>query len=191
MINDPTQQLLKAASYAARKHLGQKRADGVTPYFAHVARVTMIARHLFKITDHEVLTALFLHDVIEDTNTDHDEIAEIFGKRITAYVVLLTKNKLLSKKQREADYERKLRRAPEEVQIAKLADVFDNLSDRFGSNKLPKTLETAKKWLTVFKRTLKSPVGKQAHRKVSRLVAQIEALNGKQPPPPAAAPRRA
>src|SRR6202012_4417803 len=69
MINDPIQTLLKAASYAARKHSDQRRADGMTPYFAHVARVTVITRHLFKVADQDVLTAALLHDVIEDTNT--------------------------------------------------------------------------------------------------------------------------
>jgi len=181
MINDPIQQLLKAASYAARKHIDQKRADGATPYFAHVARVTLIVRHLFNITDQDVLTASLLHDVIEDTNTDHDEIAEIFGARVAKYVILLTKNKMLSKKLREKDYELKLRRAPEVVQIAKLADAFDNLSDRVGSNKLPRTLETAKKWLEIFKPTLKSQNGRRAHRMVSQLVAQIEKGNHRRP----------
>ena len=186
MTDDPIQELLKAASYAARKHGDQKRADGFTPYFAHVSRVTLILRHHFKVQDNEVLTAALLHDVIEDTNTDHDEIAEIFGARVARYVILLTKNKLLSKKLREAEYERKLRRAPEIVQIAKLADVFDNLSDRVGSNKLPKTAETAKKWLKIFKAKLKSTSGKLAHRKVSQLLLEIEAANSKQPPKAAA-----
>ncbi len=179
MINDPIQFMLKAASYAARKHSDQRRADGMTPYFAHVARVTLISRHLFNITDQDVLTAALLHDVIEDTNTDHDEIAEIFGPRVAKYVILLTKNKMLSKKLREKDYERRLRRAPEAIQIAKLADVFDNLSDRVGTTKLPKTLETAKKWLALFKPLLKTHSGKTAHRKVSQLVAAVEALNNK------------
>lgn len=179
MINDPIQLMLKAAGYAARKHSDQRRADGMTPYFAHVARVTLITRHLFKVTDQDVLTATLLHDVIEDTNTDHDEIAEIFGVRVAKFVILLTKNKMLSKKLREKDYERRLRRAPETIQIAKLADVFDNLSDRVGTTKLPKTLETAKKWLTLFKPSLRSSSGKIAYRKVSRLVAEIEASSNK------------
>jgi guanosine-3',5'-bis(diphosphate) 3'-pyrophosphohydrolase len=182
MINDPIQQLLKAASYAARKHGDQKRADGITPYFAHVSRVTLILRQLFKVADQDVLTASLLHDVIEDTNTNHDEIAEIFGARVARYVILLTKNKMLSKKLREEDYERKLRRAPEIVQIAKLADVFDNLSDRVGSVKLPKTLETAKKWLRIFQKKLKSPSGKLALWKVTQLVAEIEKSNARQKP---------
>ncbi len=181
MINDPIQIMLKAASYAARKHSDQRRADGMTPYFAHVARVTLIIRHLFKVTDQDVLTAALLHDVIEDTNTDHDEIAEIFGVRVAKFVILLTKNKMLSKKLREKDYERRLRRAPEVIQIAKLADVFDTLSDRVGTTKLPKTLETAKKWLTLFKTSLKSSSGKIALRQVSRLVAEIEASNNRAP----------
>lgn len=176
MIKDPVQELLKAASYAARKHGDQKRADGITPYFAHVARVTFILRHLFKINDQDVLTAALLHDVVEDTNTDHDEIADIFGLRVANYVILLTKNKMLSKKLREQDYERRMRRAPEVVQIAKLADAFDNLSDRVGSNKLPKTLETAKKWLVIFKATLKTAAGKNAWRKVNQLVTEIESI---------------
>ncbi|HWB61725.1 MAG TPA: HD domain-containing protein [Chthoniobacteraceae bacterium] len=179
MIDDPIQLMLKAASYAARKHSDQRRADGMTPYFAHVARVTLITRHLFRVNDQDVLTATLLHDVIEDTNTDHDEIAEIFGMRVAKYVILLTKNKMLSKKLREKDYERRLKRAPEAIQIAKLADAFDNLSDRVGTTKLPKTLETAKKWLVIFKPTLKSPSGKLAHRKLGKLVEQVEALNNK------------
>ena len=189
MIDDPIQAMLKAASYAARKHSDQRRADGMTPYFAHVARVTLITRHLFRVSDQDVLTAALLHDVIEDTNTDHDEIAEIFGARVAKYVILLTKNKMLSKKLREKDYERRLRRAPEAVQIAKLADVFDNLSDRVGTTKLPKTLETAKKWLVIFKPSLKSAAGKLAHRKVSKLVEEVGALDNR-PPAYISAPRR-
>jgi len=188
MINDPIQHLLKAASYAARKHSDQKRADGMTPYFAHVARVTLILRQLFEVSDLDVLTATLLHDVIEDTNTDHDEIADIFGPRVAKYVILLTKNKMLSKRLREKDYERKLRGAPEQVQIAKLADAFDNLSDRVGSTKLPKTLETAKKWLVIFKPTLRTLSGKRAHRMVSKLVTDIEKGYGRYLPRPI--PRR-
>jgi hypothetical protein len=88
---------------------------------------------------------------------------------------------MLSKKLREKDYERRLRRAPETIQIAKLADVFDNLSDRVGTTKLPKTLETAKKWLVLFKPTLKSASGKMAYRKVSKLVSDIETANNRAP----------
>jgi len=165
---------MKAASFAARKHRKQLRADGATPYFSHVVRVTLIARHLFGITDNEVLAATLLHDVIEDTDTDIDDVADAFGECVAQYVVLLTKNKMLPRKDRDRDYEQRLSAAPEQVQIAKLADVFDNLSDRIGSPKFEKTLATAKKWLSVFDGTLTTSAGRRARQIVAQLVAQIE-----------------
>ena len=95
--------MLRAASFAARKHRGQTRADGATPYFSHVARVSIILSHVFGVTDHDTLTAAFLHDALEDTSTDYDELEEIFGKTIADYVVALTKNVMLPKKKREAE----------------------------------------------------------------------------------------
>ena len=129
----PFQMVLRAASFAARKHHGQTRADNQTPYFSHVARVTLILTHVFGVQDEEVLTAALLHDTLEDTATDYDELAGLFGARVAAAVVLLTKNVMLPKKEREEDYVQRLRKAPEEVMIAKMADIYDNLSDRVHS----------------------------------------------------------
>ena len=94
---NPVQTMLRAASFAARKHHGQTRADNQTPYFSHVARVTLILSHVFGCEDEEVLTAALLHDTIEDTATDYDEVAEWFGPRVADYVVTLTKNVMLPK----------------------------------------------------------------------------------------------
>ena len=101
---NPVQAVLRAASFAARKHHGQTRADNQTPYFSHVARVTLILTHVFGCDDEEVLTAALLHDTIEDTATDYDEIAELFGTQVADYVVTLTKNVMLPKQEREEDY---------------------------------------------------------------------------------------
>ena len=111
----PFQMVLRAASFAARKHHGQTRADNQTPYFSHVARVTLILTHVFGVHDEEVLTAALLHDTLEDTATDYDELAALFGERVAAAVVLLTKNVMLPKKQREEDYVQRLRKAPERL----------------------------------------------------------------------------
>ena len=98
----------------------------MTPYFAHVARVTLILRHLFEVSDLDVLTASLLHDVIRGYQHRYTtRIAEIFGARvIKCTVILLTKNKMLSRKLREKDYELAPPRRREVVQIAKLADAF-------------------------------------------------------------------
>ena len=173
---NPFQAVLRAASFAARKHQGQKRADNVTPYFSHVARVTLILSHEFGITDEEVLTAALLHDTIEDTATDYDEIAAVFGPRVADYVVLLTKNGMLPKKEREEDYVVRLSRAPEPVMIAKMADLYDNLSDRIHSPKLTKTAATAQRLLGVFGRRLETRAGQAAHSKLSVLLNEVKNL---------------
>lgn len=172
-LADPLQRLLRAATFASRKHHGQMRADGAAPYFSHVVRVTLVLSQGFGVYDDDVLTAALLHDTVEDTATDYDEIAAQFGIRVADYVMLLTKNAMLPKKAREEDYEERLCGAPEVVKIAKPADLYDNLSDRINSPKLRKTAETAERLLARFGPLLKSERGRQAHRQLSRLLAEI------------------
>ena len=173
---NPLQLILRAASFAARKHQGQTRADNQTPYFSHVARVTLILAHVFGVRDEEILTAALLHDTLEDTATDYDELAALFGDRVAEAVVLLTKNVMLPKKAREEDYVQRLRKAPEEVMIAKMADIYDNLSDRVHTPKLRKTAATAGRLLDEFRARLKTPLGHSAHEKVRRLLEEVKVL---------------
>jgi (p)ppGpp synthase/HD superfamily hydrolase len=166
---------LKAASFAARKHRGQTRADGVTPYFSHVARVAFILRDLYEIDDIDALAAAYLHDALEDTDTDYDELAEMFGKTVADYVVALTKNSMLPKGKRDNEYFDRLAAAPEVVQIIKLADAYDNVTDRGTSPKLPKTLETAKRLVAMFEPSLQTQKGKEACGYLRTLISEVEA----------------
>ena len=126
--------------------------------------------------DEEVLTSALLHDTLEDTATDYDEIAALFGTRVADYVVLLTKNVMLPKKDREEDYVRRLSDAPEPVMIAKMADLYDNLSDRIHSPKLRKTSATAVRLLDIFGERLESKIGLAAHAKLGALLAEVKSL---------------
>lgn len=166
--------VLKAASFAARKHRGQTRADGATPYFSHVTRVAFILRDLYGVDDTDAIAAAFLHDTLEDTNTDYDEIEAVFGKTVADYVVALTKNALLPKGARDTEYFARLAEAPEVVQIIKLADAYDNVTDRGTSPKLPKTLETAKRLVAMFESTLQTSEGKAACGYLRTLIAEVE-----------------
>ena len=172
----PLQRLLRAAGFAARKHQGQTRADNQTPYFSHVARVTLILSHVFGVDDEDILTAALLHDTLEDTATDYDEIASLFGTRVADDVVSLTKNVMLPKKDREEDYVRRLSVASEAVMIAKMADLYDNLSDRIHSPKLRKTASTAERLLGIFTPRLRSRLGFAAHEKLSGLLAEVKSV---------------
>jgi (p)ppGpp synthase/HD superfamily hydrolase len=121
--------LLEAISYAARQHAGQLRKDGCTPYVAHVFRVMTILAREFGVLDDELLTAAVLHDTLEDTSADYDELEEHFGRTVAQYVAALSKDCRLPEPQREAEYTAALQSAPWQVQLCKVADLLDNLRD--------------------------------------------------------------
>jgi guanosine-3',5'-bis(diphosphate) 3'-pyrophosphohydrolase len=121
--------LLEAASFAARAHRHQLRKDKETPYAAHTFRVCLIARHVFGIADPKVLAAALLHDTIEDTTTDYDDLAERFGPDVARWAAGLTKDMRLPDDEREAVYRDHLAHAEWPVLACKLADIYDNLTD--------------------------------------------------------------
>lgn len=141
--------VLDAAAFAARAHQGHLRKDKETPYVSHVFRVCMIVRDLFGFDDPRMLCAALLHDTIEDTKTDFDDLAERFSPEVAEWVALLTKDKRLEEKEREAKYIRGLQEAPWQVKACKLADVYDNLSDleALPAERRPHTLQRTKYYL--------------------------------------------
>jgi guanosine-3',5'-bis(diphosphate) 3'-pyrophosphohydrolase len=121
--------LLQAASFASRAHRHQMRKDGQTPYVSHPFRVCLVVRDLFGFADLHMQMVAILHDTIEDTNTDFDDLAEAFGTEVASWAAALSKDKRLPEGRRETAYVRALRKAPWQVQVCKLADVVDNLLD--------------------------------------------------------------
>jgi len=167
--------LLSAASFAARAHRHQIRKDRDTPYVAHVFRVCLITRHVFGIDDTEVLMATLLHDTIEDTSTDYDDLLERFGRTVTDSVIFLTKDTRKPEGLREESYADQLRHAPWPVKVAKLADIFDNLIDSraLSKNARTSTVEKIKFYLTALEDNLPLE-GQNAMSIVRRLVIETE-----------------
>jgi (p)ppGpp synthase/HD superfamily hydrolase len=124
--------LLSAISFAARAHDGHFRKDGETPYVSHPFRVATILTTIFGVTEVDTLIAAVLHDTIEDTRTDHDDLSQRFGRRVADYVAALSKDKRLPEGRREREYHDALAASPVAVQLCKLADVYDNLLDSKG-----------------------------------------------------------
>jgi guanosine-3',5'-bis(diphosphate) 3'-pyrophosphohydrolase len=119
----------RAASFAARAHRHQVRKDGETPYVSHPLRVAMTVREVFGCADPAALAMAILHDTIEDTTVDYDDLLKDFGAEVADGVAALTKNKSLKEEAREAAYDNGLERADWRARLVKLADTFDNLSD--------------------------------------------------------------
>jgi len=121
----------RAASLAALAHLHHPRKDEKkTPYFSHPARVAMIVAVRFGCTDEKVLASAFLHDVIEDTRVDYDEIRkELDDKDVADFVACLSKDTRMVDTTREQLYHEQLAAGPWQARLVKLADVYDNLAD--------------------------------------------------------------
>ena len=139
----------KAASMAGRSHEGQYRKDGVTPYVTHPFRVALIVRQLFGCDDDEVLAAALLHDTLEDTTTDYDELAAELGPRVAGWVALLSKDKRAPESERETVYFRGLRTAPWQVRLIKMADSLDNHTDAPNREMRRKAAGKARKILAI------------------------------------------
>jgi len=118
-----------AIAFAARRHTGQMRRDKKTPYVSHVFRVAMTVCACFGCHDEAALCAAALHDTIEDTGTDFDDIEDRFGIQTAHIVAALTKNMILREPEREVDYDQRLAKADWRARLVKLADVYDNLHD--------------------------------------------------------------
>lgn len=123
--------LLKQAYLVAREaHDGQMRSSG-EPYITHPVAVAL---NLAKMNlDHETLMAALLHDVIEDTATTKDELAELFGHTVAELVEgvsKLDKLKFDNKEEMQAENFRKMVLAMVQdirVILIKLADRTHNM----------------------------------------------------------------
>jgi len=167
--------LLEAVACAARAHDGQRRKDGKTPYVSHVFRVALVLREVFGVSDRQALTAAVLHDTVEDTTTDFDDLQEQFGPDVAGWVAALSKDKRLPEREREAAYVAQLAGGPWQVQVCKLADVFDNLMDAatMPPEKRGRVFKNAHRYLDA----LKPGLPEQARRPwevVAELLAALE-----------------
>ena len=118
-----------AIVFAAEAHRGQTRfaEDFREPYITHPLRVmSILFRH--GVSDEEVLCAAVLHDVVEDTPIDLDQIRSTFGDRVSEMVDVLTKPSAVNKPERHGIVLGRLRGDPEAAEV-KMADRLDNLSE--------------------------------------------------------------
>src|SRR5579862_8425896 len=122
--------LARAFDFAARAHAGQVRASG-QEFIYHPWGVAKILAGL--LLDEATLAAALLHDVVEDTGVELDEIRAEFGDEIAQLVegvTKLTRVQFRSREHAEAENYRKLIVAMAEdlrVILIKLADRLHNL----------------------------------------------------------------
>jgi guanosine-3',5'-bis(diphosphate) 3'-pyrophosphohydrolase len=125
-----TGKFLEALKFAAGKHRDQRRKDVLAiPYINHPIEVAYLLWHVGGVRETEILLAGLLHDTIEDTKTTPSEIEAAFGEKVLGYVLEVTDDKRLSKKERKR---LQIVQAPNKSDGAKqikLADKSANIQD--------------------------------------------------------------
>ena len=118
----------EARNFAKKKHAGQLRKNGKTTTFSHLKDVVKNLKKM-KVTNNDTICAAWLHDTIEDTDTDFDSIKDRFGKNVAEIVVSVTKDNRLPKKQREIKYAKDLKYSSAKAKLVKIADILANVND--------------------------------------------------------------
>ncbi len=122
--------LLRAINFAAERHRHQRRKDEQQlPYINHPIAVANLLANSGNITDEDVLIAAVLHDVLEDTETEADEIEAKFGQTVRQYVEEVTDDKSLPKQTRKQLQIEHAVHASDGAKLVKLADKICNIRD--------------------------------------------------------------
>lgn len=132
MLN--SERITQAITFAAKAHGAQMTPMGF-PYLHHlmtVATHTMVGTRNdgFSIEDQEnaIITAL-LHDTIEDTAIEYNDVKEAFDDTIADAVSALTKNKLVGDKSAQMeDSLSRIKAQPFWAWCVKLSDRITNLT---------------------------------------------------------------
>jgi GTP pyrophosphokinase len=116
--------LREAVAFARRWHGVQQRPTG-RPYVEHLLEALEVAVAGARLSDRDVLVAIVLHDVLEDTACTEQEIARRFGARVAELVRWVTKPRGVAK----GDYLGSFVKAPTQAVLVKLADRVSNVQE--------------------------------------------------------------
>lgn len=136
--------VLLAFDFAKEKHHGQVRKGSGAPYISHPMAVSYIVA-AFKKSNHmdEILAACYLHDTLEDTNTDFMELALHFGGLVASLVLELSNDQVtMDLAGSKLEYhKRKLVGLSSWALVIKLADRLHNVSDQPSARMVLDTIE--------------------------------------------------
>jgi (p)ppGpp synthase/HD superfamily hydrolase len=117
-----------AYGLAADAHDGQLRKDDGSPYITHPVTVAGLL-HDAAFGD-EVIAAALLHDVVEDTELDSEQLAERFGARVAELVSALSDDEAIADyEQRKREHAGRVAAAGGDAVAIYIADKLSNLRD--------------------------------------------------------------
>jgi guanosine-3',5'-bis(diphosphate) 3'-pyrophosphohydrolase len=119
----------RAVEFAVRYHGDQTRPTGA-PYAEHLLEALEVLVRGAGVTDPDILQAAVLHDVVEDTQCTIADVRREFGGRVAEMVDWVTKPdpaEGVDRTAAKAAYLTRLRDAPDDAVLVKLADRVSNV----------------------------------------------------------------
>jgi (p)ppGpp synthase/HD superfamily hydrolase len=122
----------RARVFASMRHTGQVRKYTGEPYVNHLLGVVRLVSGIG--ASDEMIAAAWLHDVLEDTETNVAELIDLFGEDVTMLVVALTDQYTketwpnFNRAQRKEMERKRLAKVSPNAQTIKVADLIDNTS---------------------------------------------------------------
>lgn len=126
----------RAENFAELMHQGQKRKEGI-PFITHPAGVVKILKEFVSETGLEpanrpnpkeaktIFSVAWLHDTLEDTVAEYEDLKELFGESIADMVYLLSRNV------NREEYKSRIKNSNYIVKIVKLADTLHNVHNPY------------------------------------------------------------
>jgi guanosine-3',5'-bis(diphosphate) 3'-pyrophosphohydrolase len=147
-MDEFTGQFLKALRFAAEKHVDQRRKDArSSPYINHPIQVAETLWTIGEVRDVTLLVAAILHDTLEDTDTQPEEIRTEFGEEVLALVREVTDDKTLPKPTRKRLQVETASHKTRNAKLLKLADKICNVRDLIDSPPRAWSLERKQEYL--------------------------------------------
>ena len=120
--------LARAADYAARQHIAQRRkGERAEPYVNHLIEVAALLAEATDGSDVVLLMGGLLHDTLEDTDATYDDLVERFGPEVASLVAEVTDDKSLPKEERKRLQIEKTPAKSRRAKLLKIADKTSNL----------------------------------------------------------------
>jgi len=127
-MNSELVQLTRAADYAARQHLAQRRkGERAEPYINHLTEVATLLAEATDGGDVVLVMGGLLHDTLEDTDSTYEDLVQRFGPEVAALVAEVTDDKSLKKEERKRLQVEKAAGKSSRARMLKIADKTSNL----------------------------------------------------------------
>lgn len=160
----------RAFDLAEKWHSGQERRFNKLPYIVHPIEVVQQLK-MWGMHKDRILAVAYMHDLLEDTDIDENDIKKLFGSNILRDVKTLSKDPDTEKTQYIRDLARK---ASDYVVVVKLADRISNTNNFLSARKFDKAVEYWAQAVPLIRRLSSMHIDRNVVHNIYKTIAILE-----------------